>query len=200
MSGVTYPLIAEGQFNNAQNALVGLRPDVEGMSTTPEENYFPRCETLWHKMFRQVTYTVSVVGTTGTAPSAWSLGARFEQLVNHTSQYRDMYPAWAPLSALQLEACIAEGTGWGDTPIPSAFGIIANHTTVPDFETSGALPNELALSIAGTSDPVIATARVTRSLTVVNQLGGMRVRLQPSIAGGDETTQILLSVIATGVR
>lgn len=198
MSGVLFPLIAEGQHLGA--SLVGLRPDVAGYSETAEENYFPRCETLWHKMFRRVTYTVSVIGTTGTAPSSWSLGARFEQFVPHTQQYGYALPAWAPLSRQQLAQAIEEGCGWGGETNPSAFGVIASSATVPDFATSGTLPNGLAVTTAGDTGATLITTRATRSRTVTNQQQGMRVRLAPVITGGDSTTQILLSVSATGVR
>lgn len=199
MSGVVFPLIAEGQ-HTATNVIAGLRPDVTGYSETPEENYFPRCETLWHKMFRQVTYSVSVIGTTGTAPTSWSLGARFEQFVPHTTQYSYALPVWAPLSREQLAKCIEEGIGWGGETNPAAFGIIASSASVPDFATTGALPNGLTVNVGGDSAAALITTRVTRTRTVKNQMGGVRVRLNPVITGGDATTQILLSVNATGVR
>lgn len=198
MTGVTFPLIAEGQ--HLSTALVGLRPDVTGYSETAEENYLPRCETLWHKMFRQVTYTISVIGTTGTAPSSWSLGARFEQFLPHTQQYGYTLPTWAPLSRSQLAKAIDEGVGWGGETNPTAFGLIASSTTVPDFATTGTLPNGLAVPVAGTPGTTLITTRVTRSRTVINQQQGTRIRFAPVITGGDSTTQILLSATATGVR
>lgn len=201
--GITYPLIAEGAHSGS--ALVGLRPDVSGYSETLLENFLPACDTLWHKMFAKVTYTISVIGTTGTAPSSWSLGARFEQYVPHTLGYQNEFPTWAPLSRAQLAACIAEGVGWGDETDPAAFGVIASSTTVPDFATSGALPNGLTnteLPLAGSAVAAmnLITTRVTRSRTVLNQMSGVRIRFAPVITGGDATTQILLSASATGVR
>ncbi len=205
MSGHDFILIAEGARNNAGSALVGLRPDVSGYSETPLENYLPQCDTLWHKMFRQVTYTISVIGTTGTAPSSWSLGARFEQYIPHTLGYQRQFPTWAPLSRRQLATCVAEGIGWGGETNPAAFGVIASSATIPDFATSGALPSGLVTSdlpVGGTapSSMNLITTRVTRSRTITSQLSGIRVRFAPVITGGDSTTQILLSASATGVR
>lgn len=201
--GITYPLIAEGAHNSS-NVLIGLRPDVSGYSETGLENFIPFSDTLWHTMFEKVTYTISVVGTTGTAPTSWSLGARFEQYVPHTIGYQRQFPTWAPLSRAQLGTCIEERIGWGGETSPSAFGVIASSTTVPDFATSGALPNGLTntdLPLAGTGTSMtMLTSRVTRSRTIVNQLSGIRVRFAPVITGGDATTQIILSASATGVR
>lgn len=199
MSGVNFMLIAEGAHDGGGN-VIGLRPDVAGFSVTPEENFFPRCETLWHKMFRQVTYQVSVIGTTGTAPTSWSLGARFEQYIPHTQGYANEMWGWAPIDRPQLVSCIAEGVGWGSETNPQAFGVIADSTTVPDFAASGVLPSGVTVPIAGTTSATFITARVTRSRTVTNQLSGMRVRLNPLITGGDATTRILLSVNAIGIR
>ena len=111
MSGVTFPLIAEGAHNGS--SLVGLAPpDGGGYSTTELENFVPQSETRWARMFRQVTYVISVLGTTGTAPTSWSLSARFEQFLAHTQGYQYQFPIWAPLQVEQIERCIAEGVGW----------------------------------------------------------------------------------------
>lgn len=198
MSGVTFPLIAEGQ--HLSTALVGLRPNVGGYSETAEENYLPRCETLWHKMFRQVTYTISVIGTTGTAPTSWSLGARFTQYLPHTQQYVNQLPTWAPLTRHQLASSISEGVSWGAETDPVAWGVIADSTTIPDFATTGTLPNGVNVTAAGDVNATLITTRVTRSRTVTNQMQGIRVEFNPVITGGDSTTQILLSASATGVR
>jgi hypothetical protein len=198
MSGVVFPLVAEGQ--HLSSALVGLRPDVSGYSETAEEIYIPRCETLWHKQFRRVTYSISVFGTTGTAPTSWSLGARLEQFIPHTQQYGYALPTWAPLTAKQLEACVLEGEGFGGTTDPTAWGVIADSTTFPDFTTSGALPSGLTVPVGGTTSATLITTRVTKSLTITNQQLGTRVRFNPVITGGDSTTQILLSASAVGVR
>lgn len=202
--GIDFPLIAEGAHTNG-GALMGLRPDVSGYSETLLENFLPPCDTLWHKMFRQVCYTISVVGTTGTAPTSWSLGARFEQYVPHTIGYQRQFPTWAPLSRRQLDRCIEEGVGWGGETDPKAFGVIADSNSIPDFATSGTLPSGLTntqLPLAGTAAASmnLVTTRVTRSRTVINQLGGVRIRFAPVITGGDTTTQILLSAHATGIR
>jgi hypothetical protein len=203
--GHTFILIAEGARDNAGTSLVGLRPDVSGYSETPLENFLPQCDTLWHKMFRQVTYTLSVIGTTGTAPTSWSLGARFEQRLSHTLGYQNQFPTWAPLSRRQLGTCLAEGIGWGGETNPASFGVIASSTSVPDFATSGTLPNGLTttdLPVGGSAPSAmnLITTRVTRSRTVVNQMSGVRIRFAPTITGGDSTTRILLSATATGVR
>lgn len=202
--GITFPLIAEGAHTSG-GALMGLRPDVGGYSETALENFLPQCDTLWHTMFERVTYTISVIGTTGTAPTSWELRGRFEHYVPNTIGYQRQFPTWAPLSRSQLESCIDEGIGWGGETDPSAYGLIASSTSIPDFATTGTLPNGLTnteLPVAGSpaSAMNLITTRVTRSRTVRNQMAGMRIRLRPVIVGGDATTQILLSASATGVR
>lgn len=203
MSGIVYPLIAEGAHNGGQ--LVGLAPpDGGGYSVTELENYVPQCETRWARMFSQVTYVVSVVGTTGTAPTSWSLGARFEQHIAHTQGYQYQMPTWAPLQREQVERCIAEGVGWygpGQSPagLASGYGVLCTDQT-PSEDGSGVLPSGLSIPVAGTPSATLITKRVTVSRTVTHQLGGVRVAFLPAITGGDATTRIVLSVIAEGVR
>lgn len=203
MSGVTYILIGEGAHNGV--AIAGLAaPDGSGYSTTELENYVPQCETRWARMFRKVTYAVSVIGATGTAPTSWTLAARFEQLLAHTQGYQYQFPTWVPLQTEQVERCIAEGVGWygpGQSPPAqaSSYGIIATETTQAD-DGSGVLASALTVKSAGDATATLLAKRVTVSRTVVDQLGGMRVAFLPAITGGDSTTRIVLSVTATGVR
>lgn len=204
MSGIDYPLIAEGA--HYPSALMGLRPsDGSGNSTTLLENWIPQCDTKWHKMFRELTFVVSVVGTTGTAPSAWSLGARFETMLHHTVGYQYQFPIWTPLQPEQIEECVAEGVGWyGGTNAPPAdgvgFGIIADSTSIPDGASSGTLASELSIVVGGGGLSLAAPpARVTVARTVTHQMGGVRVRFDPQITGGDATTQIILSASAHGI-
>lgn len=201
MSGVLYQLISEGAHKSG--ALLGFRPDDgSGYSTTLLQNYVPQCENRFHTMFDRVIYTISVVGTAGTAPTAWSIGGRFEQYIQHTVGYQNQFPTWAPLSISQMETCIQEGEGFGGEVDPLAFGTIATSTTIPDFATSGVLPSGLSIPAGGATAPapVLLAARVTQSRTIVNQLGGMRIRFNPQITGGDATTQIQLTVTAQGIR
>lgn len=174
-----------------------------GYSNTALENWVPQVETKWHTQYDRVTYVLSVIGTTGTAPSSWSLGARFEQFLAHTEGFQDEYPSWGPLQDEQLATCIAEGVGWygpgGSPPSTAAlYGTVASSATVAD-DASGVLPSGITVP-ASQDASALRTARVTVSRTVTNQMGGMRVRFQPSITGGDSTTMILLSAVALGYR
>lgn len=201
MSGVTYPLIAEGAHKSG--ALVGLRPDTtaDGKSETQYPNYVPAVDSKLHKMYRRLTFTVSVIGTTGTAPTSWSLGARFEKAISHTTAYWNEFPTWAPFELMQIESAIAEGDCFGSVD-PVGWGIIASSTSVPDFATSGTLPSGLSLPEAAstTPKPTLITTRVTMSRTVTDLMDGVRLRLNPALVGGDSTTKILASITVAGVR
>lgn len=209
MSGVSYVLIAEGAHDSSNN-LIGIAPDSGGYATGEFENALPPCGTRWDRMFRQVTYTISVLGTSGTAPSSWSLAARFEQHLAHTQGYQNQFGSWGPLQDEQLAKCVLEGVGFycatstvsGAASAPakaSTYGVIADSTATAD-DASGTLPNSLTVPVGGSGSGALITKRITISRTVTNQLGGMRVRLQPTITGGDSTTRIILSATALGVR
>lgn len=211
VSGVLYPLIAEGAHDTAGTTLLGLAPDdVNGFGTGEFENALPPCATRWDRMFSKVTYTISVLGTSGTAPTSWSLAARFEQHLAHTQGYQYQFGAWAPLQDEQLAMCIAEGVGFycptstasgvGAPPrSAAAYGVIADSTAQAD-DGSGTLANSLVVLKAGNLSGALIKKRITVSRSVTNQLGGVRVKLKPTITGGDATTRIILSAQALGVR
>lgn len=210
MSGVLYPLIAEGAHDSSGTTLIGIAADGSGNTTGEFENALPPCGTRWDRMFSKVVYTISVLGTSGTTPTSWSLGARFEQHLAHTQGYQFQFGTWAPLQDEQLAACVQEGVGfycptstvnYAGQPTRSAatYGIIADSTAQAD-DGSGVLASALTVPAGGQTSGVLITKRITASRTVINQLGGMRVRLKPTITGGDTTTRIILSAQALGVR
>lgn len=84
---------------------------------------------------RQVTFMVRVAAVTG-APTAWSLGVKFQYGFPSTDGYQYQTPQWADLEALHLTSDIAEGAGWftGSHPRPTGgeFGVVADQTdTLP---------------------------------------------------------------------
>lgn len=81
----------------------------------------------------EVTWVVRVESVSG-APSAWSLGMRFEYAVEHTgSAYQYLTPEWVTYTALDLSADCREGVGWfgpGQTPPgDGAYGIVATEAS-----------------------------------------------------------------------
>ena len=201
MSGVTFPILGESAHKSG--ALIGLRPDTsgDGKSDSLYPNYVPMNDNRLHKMFRRLTFVVSVIGTTGTAPSSWSLAGRFEKSISHTVAYWNEFPTWAPFEMAQMESAIAEGDCFGQVD-PAGWGVIADSTSIPDFATSGTLPNGLNPPDASSTSPVptLITTRVTKSRTITDLLDGVRLRLNPVITGGDSTTKILATVNISGIR
>ena len=190
-----------------------------GYSITELENRIPQVEAKFHDDYTFVKYVISVVGTIGTPPTSWSLGARFEQRVEHTQGFQFQFPIWAPLQPEQISAHVVEGVNWYGPgmvppqlnnnnymaigspslgPVPAdSFGIVATSAMIAD-DGSGVLPSGLVIPANGTIDATVLTARITVSRVISQALGHTSVRLQPYIVGGDSTTRIILTAICEG--
>lgn len=109
----------------------------------------------------EVTWVLRIESVVG-APTAWSLGVRFEYAVEHTgANYGLISPTWVPYSNLDLGADCREGVGWyaGAHPAPAdgGFGIVADQT-----------------------DTLPVTAKRTIKVSTLRH----RVSLSPSFTGG----------------
>lgn len=112
----------------------------------------------------EVTWILSVAGVTG-APTAWSLGAKFQYCLPHTTgnQYRN--PVWFDLQPENVETNIIEGVGWyggaNAPPVDGGYGIIASNadftgrvTVQRTIKHTGLLHRvRFDLSMTGGTDP-----------------------------------------------
>lgn len=147
----------------------------------------------WHQQFDELTFIVSVLGTCGTAPSAWSLSARFEYRLPHTIGQEWMFPVWVPFSAVGVQTRVVEGCAPSGPNHPlvidGGYGLIADQTD--GLSTSVTTP----IQAPGISP---ASSRVTVSRTVSHQGAGVRLKFLPAFTGGDSTTRIMGTVVVAG--
>jgi len=79
----------------------------------------------------EVGFALTVVGVNG-APSAWSLGIKFQFMQPHAGSNTFQYTTrtWFDLQQEQTETCIVEGVGWygGNhvPPVAGEYGIVAD--------------------------------------------------------------------------
>lgn len=197
MTGETFILVAEGAHKSASLANpIGWSANAASTSGTELPWLLPAGPNGWHHEYEKLTFAISIVGVAGTAPTAWSIAARFEQKLAHTIGYARQFPAWAPFDAYNLRGRIAEAAGWaaGSHPVPldGSYGTIADQTD--------GLPTGLSQPLAGTPGMAALPTRVLVTRTVTHLGSGVRVALLPTITGGDSTTRIMGSVAVTGWR
>lgn len=123
MSGKTHILISPGQGL--------LKP-----SGNPIDLVQPSNRLEFGAYGDEVTWLLRVVSVSG-APTAWSLGARFEYCIEHTGATKQYTaPVWVPYAAIDLAADCREGVGpFGAGQVPGAegdYGVIATEaSTLP---------------------------------------------------------------------
>lgn len=120
-----------------QKTHILLAEDVVGLaagSDSPVPRFFPANQ-MDFPHARELTFSVSVASVTG-APTAWSLGVKFQLCQVHTTGTMYSAPRWYDLQAEQMEKLVAEGVGWyggaHTPPVGGGFGLVADQTdTLP---------------------------------------------------------------------
>lgn len=111
----------------------------------------------------ELTWQIRVASVVG-APTAWSLGAKFQVCTPNTSGNQYQFPEWFDLDELQVQHCIVEGVGWyaaGNTPpTGGAFGTIATQAAALPLRAQRTIRNfglrcrvALDLQMTGGTDP-----------------------------------------------
>lgn len=85
--------------------------------------------------YDELTWIIGVEAVEG-APTAWSLGAKFQYRLDNTGGFIYSQPRWFDLAAENITSDVVEGVGWhgaGITaPTGGAFGVVAdNSSTLP---------------------------------------------------------------------
>lgn len=84
----------------------------------------------------EVTFIISVAGVTG-APTSWSLGAKFQYCLPHTTGYQYQNPRWFDLQPENVETNVVEGVGWyggnAQPPADGSYGTLATSAEGIDF-------------------------------------------------------------------
>lgn len=115
-----------------------LSPGMGGLNAAakPVDNVQPSNYLDFAAYGDEVTWQLYVESVSG-APTAWSLGVRFEYAIEHTgANWGLIAPIWVPYSNLDLGADCREGVGWyaGTHPAPAdgGYGVVADQTdTLP---------------------------------------------------------------------
>lgn len=132
---------------------------------------------LWGSTHRAVQFGIRVTAVGG-GPTTWSLAAKFQRLVMHTTGMHFEYPTWVDLDTDLVSSDIVEGLPWslvkraadtGADPADGGFGVIATDAS--------ALP-------------------VFKKRTLENFGLGCRIKLDPVSTGGT-TPYLNLSIVAT---
>lgn len=123
--------------------------------------------------YKELIWTLSVASVAG-APTAWSLGAKFQFAQPHSTGLRYQNPRWYDLQEENVFAHVLEGVGWyggaHPQPIGGASGLVADQTD---------------------------TLPITVSRTIVNHPAGVRMVLAPSFTGGTSPA-LHISLTVTG--
>lgn len=83
----------------------------------------------------ELTWILGVDAVSG-APTAWSLGVKFQYCLPHTTSWQYENPRWFDLQAENVATNIVEGVGWYSgthtKPVDGGFGTVADQTdTLP---------------------------------------------------------------------
>lgn len=146
-------LVAEGAFADDATRIITAAGD-------PIANIQPVNPVEFGAEGNEVTFQISVAAVVG-SPSAWSLGAKFQYCLPHSTGYQYSAPVWFDLDADNVETNVVEGVGFygpgQQPPVGGGFGIIADQTS---------------------------SLRVTVQRTIKHFGRSVRVMLDPQFTGG----------------